>query len=127
MSAEFPPFDLYEELGVSPRASVRVIDAAYRAMARDFHPDTTPDPTAAEARMKRINAAHDVLADPGERAGYDAWREAQSARRGTEEPRDGSVSEAPATRVPNQCPRCLKQYRTVAGLQWHRANVEACG
>ena len=76
--------------------------------------------------MKRINAAHDVLADPDERARYDAWRAAtEDDRRAGNQP--GPAGDRSATRrAPNQCPTCHKVYRTVAGLQWHRANVETC-
>jgi DnaJ-class molecular chaperone len=126
MSAEFPPYDLYEELGLSPRATPRLIEAAYRALAKEFHPDAAAEPAGAEARMKRVNAAHDVLADPGERARYDVWRASiADDRRGAGQP--DTAREQPTTRrEANQCPKCDKVYRTVAGLQWHRANVEAC-
>ena len=128
MPAEFPPFDLYEELELSPRAGSEVIEAAWHRLSRMFHPDSSEtraaaiDPVAAEARMKRINAAHDVLKDPDERARYDAWRAAD---------RGGSPGAAPSpgpatTPGDLRCPRCRRQYRTVSGLQWHRANVEAC-
>jgi DnaJ-class molecular chaperone len=125
MSAEFPPYDLYEELGLSPRATPRLIEAAYRALAKEFHPDTAAEPVAAEARMKRVNAAHDVLADPGERARYDAWLAADEDDRRTGNQPDTSRKQ-PTTRRANQCPMCARVYRTVAGLQWHRANVETC-
>jgi hypothetical protein len=60
--------DYYEELGVSPNASPAVIAAAYRAMAKDFHPDRNP--SEAE-RMVRINDAFEVLSDPARRQRYD--------------------------------------------------------
>jgi hypothetical protein len=60
--------DYYEELGVSPNASPAVIAAAYRAMAKDFHPDKNP--SEAE-RMVRINDAFEVLSDPARRQRYD--------------------------------------------------------
>jgi curved DNA-binding protein CbpA len=126
MCEEFPPDDLYEELGLSPRATPRLIEAAYRALAKEFHPDAASEPAGAEARMKRVNAAHDVLGDPGERARYDAWRASiADDRRGGYQP--DTAREQPTTRrEANQCPTCDKVYRTVAGLQWHRANVETC-
>lgn len=126
MPAEFPPYDLYEELSLSPRATPRLIEAAYRALAKECHPDTSADPAAAEARMKRVNAAHDVLADVAERARYDAWRlSIADADRASDHP-DTAHTRATATREPNQCPTCHKVYRTVSGLQWHRANAEPC-
>jgi len=60
----------YERLGVSPSASADEIRAAYRNLARRYHPDsaTTADPT----RMASINEAWATLSDPGRRAMYDA-------------------------------------------------------
>jgi DnaJ-domain-containing protein 1 len=66
--------DYYEELGVSPKATQNVIKAAYRAMARDFHPDKSSTDTE---RMKRINAADEVLSDPEHRRRYDIAYEAR--------------------------------------------------
>lgn len=60
----------YELLGVDPAAPVEVIDAAWKALARKFHPDRSKHPGAAEM-MKRINEAHDTLADPKRRRAYD--------------------------------------------------------
>lgn len=65
--------DLYETLQVSPRADPDVIEAAYRALARRYHPDRDPSPDAT-ARMARINHAWEVLRDPERRAAYDNER-----------------------------------------------------
>jgi hypothetical protein len=62
---------LYAVLQVSPWACPEVIQAAYRVLARIYHPDVS---TAADAewRTRQLNAAYDVLSDPGKRADYDA-------------------------------------------------------
>jgi curved DNA-binding protein CbpA len=70
--------DLYDLLQVSPRATLGVIRAAYRALARDYHPDTNATPGAARY-MLRLNEAYDVLSDPVRRARYHRRYE-QSAR-----------------------------------------------
>jgi curved DNA-binding protein CbpA len=70
--------DLYERLQVSPRATPAVIQAAYRVLARSYHPDISRDPDAAHL-MRELNAAYDVLSDPARRAQYDAER-ARAAR-----------------------------------------------
>jgi hypothetical protein len=57
----------YDVLGVSPSASADEVRAAYRAAARDHHPDAGGDP----GHMRRLNAAWQVLGDPARRAAYD--------------------------------------------------------
>ena len=54
--------DFYKELGVSSDASADEIKRAYRKLARDLHPDTNSDPSAAE-RFKAVSEAHSVLSD----------------------------------------------------------------
>lgn len=71
---QVPFFDLYRELEVDPAASPEVISAAYRSIAKRFHPDVATDPKAGEARLKRANVAHEWLSDPVLRARYDAER-----------------------------------------------------
>jgi len=62
--------DLYEILGVSPQASEREIKAAYRRLAKRYHPDVNPSPTAAED-FARITDAYRVLSNRRLRALYD--------------------------------------------------------
>jgi hypothetical protein len=71
-----PPDDLYEVLQVSPRASLGVIQAAYRVLARNHHPDVATEPRAAEM-MRHLNLAYGVLSDPARRAQYDIRRPAE--------------------------------------------------
>ncbi|HEY3183517.1 MAG TPA: molecular chaperone DnaJ [Gaiellaceae bacterium] len=62
---------LYESLGVSKNASQDEIKKAYRKLVRQYHPDKNPGDAEAEARFKEVQAAYDVLADPGKRKRYD--------------------------------------------------------
>jgi len=62
--------DPYRVLQVDPTADQEVIQAAYRALARRFHPDVAPDLEAAR-QMATINAAFDIIRDPDRRAAYD--------------------------------------------------------
>jgi len=65
--------DYYAILQVSPTAEKEVIEAAYRKLAQKYHPDINKSPEA-EEKMKRFNAAYEVLSDPAKRAAYDATR-----------------------------------------------------
>ena len=68
-----PGSDFYEVLQVPPDASDEVIRAAYRALAKQYHPDTGL-PSASVGLMKRINEAYAVLSDDKRRRRYDARR-----------------------------------------------------
>ena len=61
---------LYEILQVDPRAEPEVVEAAYRRLARKYHPDTSGVDDGGR-RMKELNAAYEVLRDPARRASYD--------------------------------------------------------
>ena len=63
--------DYYKTLGVAKSASAKEIKAAYRRLARKHHPDVNQGNKQAEARIKAINEAYDVLSDPEKRRRYD--------------------------------------------------------
>lgn len=67
-----PEGDLYRVLQVDPSADPEVIEAAYRRLARKYHPDHNWGDSSAEEQMKRINEAFRVLGKPDLRAAYDA-------------------------------------------------------
>ncbi|MEA2331994.1 MAG: curved DNA-binding protein [Thermoleophilaceae bacterium] len=62
--------DYYEVLGVPRDASADDIRAAYRRLARQYHPDVNKEPEA-EDRFKEISEAYEVLRDPEKREQYD--------------------------------------------------------
>lgn len=64
--------DHYTVLGVPRDASEALISAAYRALAKAFHPDVfSIDRSFASERLRDIVSAHEVLSDPVMRASYD--------------------------------------------------------
>jgi hypothetical protein len=70
---EWSSIDYYAVLGLSADAGASVIDARYRALAKEMHPDRTSDQIVIE-RFKRVNAAYAVLRDAKTRADYDDFR-----------------------------------------------------
>lgn len=63
----------YDTLKVSRDAPIEVIQAAYRSLARKYHPDRNGHSPDGEAMMKSINAAYEILSDPQKRAEHDRW------------------------------------------------------
>ena len=87
------PLDFYKTLQVDPQAEPEVIQAAYRRLARKYHPDLANDDGAAQ-RMSAINRAWEVLRDPDERARYDRER-ASTADAGARPPFTSGDRKAP--------------------------------
>ena len=69
--------DLYQILQVDPAATQEEIQAAYRRLAQQYHPDTNPSPQA-DDMMKKINHAYEALSDPLRRSEYDQSRASSS-------------------------------------------------
>ena len=65
--------DYYEVLGVSQEASTDEIEAAYRKLARKYHPDRNIGDPQAEAQFKECTEAHEVLVREELRERYDRY------------------------------------------------------
>ena len=65
--------DYYDTLGVKPDASEAEIKAAFRKLARKYHPDKNKE-AGAEDKFKAVNEANEVLRDPEKRRAYDNVR-----------------------------------------------------
>ena len=68
--------DPYDVLGIEPGATLDEVKRAYRALAKELHPDANPDDTVAANRFREATEAYDLLSDPERRADYDSggWR-----------------------------------------------------
>ena len=63
--------DYYRVLGVSREASDDSIKKAYRKLVFQYHPDRNPDNVKAEAKIREINEAYEIVGDPEKRRSYD--------------------------------------------------------
>lgn len=58
-------------LGVAPSATDAEIRAAFRTLAKKFHPDRNRDDAKAEEKFKEVSAAFDIVGDADRRKKYD--------------------------------------------------------
>jgi molecular chaperone DnaJ len=63
--------DYYRVLGVPREASDEDIKKAYRRLVLQHHPDRNPNSKDAEAKIREINAAYEIVGDPEKRRSYD--------------------------------------------------------
>lgn len=63
--------DFYRVLGVSRDASDDAVKKAYRKLVFQHHPDRHPESTQAEAKIRELNAAYEIIGDPEKRRNYD--------------------------------------------------------
>ncbi len=64
--------DYYKTLGLDRGADARQIKAAYRRLARKYHPDVNKDPGAGR-RFQQATEAYEILSDPHKRKVYDDY------------------------------------------------------
>jgi len=81
--------DYYELLGVSRSAAVKDIRAAYRKLARKYHPDLNPGDKSAEEKFKQMQEAYEVLSYTKKRQVYDQFGFNQPGQGGTPPPGAG--------------------------------------
>ncbi|WP_159467365.1 DnaJ C-terminal domain-containing protein [Dyadobacter sp. 3J3] len=65
--------DYYQILGIQKTATEKEIKAAYRKLARKYHPDVNPNDQEAQKKFQELNEANEVLSDPEKRKKYDQY------------------------------------------------------
>ena len=94
----------YEMLGVAGDASTAEIKSAYRALAREMHPDAGGSPDA----FHRLRLAYETLIDPRARADYDRGLAPAEVRvRARRRPRDFGEDPAYVATMPRLDPESL--------------------
>lgn len=63
--------DYYKIMKVAKNATADQIKAAYRNLARKYHPDLNPNDKEANKKFQELNEANEVLSDPEKRKKYD--------------------------------------------------------
>lgn len=109
--------DPYKVLQVDPEAEPEVIEAAYRRLARKYHPDVAPGPESQE-RMVRLNQAWEMLKDPGRRAAVDRARARAQATAATAAATEARTHPGPAPMAhasPADPPRSAFRERMASG------------
>ena len=120
-----PADDLYARLELSVDASPEAIEVAWRALLKRHHPDVAGSGADADERAKRINVAHDWLADPELRARYDRERHPSAGRTSR---RGGPPAPArpwpPGAPAPSSRPRKRRPADVEEALARHLERVE---
>ena len=114
-----PERDVYRLLGVQASASPDEITAAWRRLARAFHPDRN-DSSHATAEMQVVNSVRMVLTDPEQRALYDRERRRfhyVTARPQTWQGYPGSSPVRYASPAPSPSPIARYLRAAMAGVQ----------
>ena len=74
VSSLMAALDYYEILGIARGASDEEIKKAYRKLVFQHHPDRNPNSKEAEAKIREINAAYEIIGDEEKRHTYERLR-----------------------------------------------------
>jgi DnaJ-class molecular chaperone len=82
--------DPYKVLGVAKSASLEEIKAAYKKLARNYHPDLNPGKKESEEKFKEVAHAFDLIGTAAAKLKHDAGETAEQKRHQYEEYMMGS-------------------------------------
>lgn len=105
--------DYYKTLQVDSEADAGVIEAAYRYLARQRHPDLNRSATA-DQEMAELNRAFHVLRDAEKRAAYDTTRKAFGVAAAT------APAQAAPTVTPEPKPATSPPPAAASSARWSR-------
>ena len=87
---------LYTILGLTETATDEQIKQAYRALAKQYHPDLHPGDAACARKFAQINEAMEQIGDPVKRKEYDNKRKAEEKRAEAAKAAGGAAANASA-------------------------------
>lgn len=122
---------LYDALGVDPTCSQDDLKTAWRALARELHPDRNPNDPVAAARFRSVRAAWEILGDATRRAMYDEFGEDATSAFFDPEAARAHRDAQPTGRTWSEDARhdTVKRYKATRGLDYtatlHLAALEA--
>lgn len=91
----------YDNLKVPRNATPQQISAAYRRLAKKYHPDRNPGDAEATKVMALINVSYGVLSDPVKRRAHDEWiRSEEGADKAQKEEKSKKKRNSPADPLP---------------------------
>ncbi len=91
----------YDILKVTQDAPEEVIAAAYKALARKYHPDKAGDSLEAMRVMQEINISYQILSDPHKRNEHDLWiAQQQAGARSADSAVEAASRKAPPGKTP---------------------------
>jgi DnaJ-class molecular chaperone len=103
--------DYYKILFVSTDATDKDIKAAYRKLAKKYHPDVIKDDKEGNKKMYEIQEAYGVLSDVEKRKQYDRAR-AGNKERGREQSKEQRKNDEPSKAAPD-----MSQFERFFGFQ----------
>jgi DnaJ domain len=95
--------DYYVILGIRRTATLEQVEAAYRNMARKWHPDVCADAGRTADEFKAVSEAYDVLADPQKRHHYDRQHTGRSPSAQLQRKQRAGCVVDPTQVIPDDC------------------------